>query len=89
MIAAGALLGDFEAEIDPADVKSLTADIRKALPELPQEATPTPLGTSAAVEAGRQLSLSDPVMALAEVRIELERTLRRLLLGLDMQHRLG
>jgi hypothetical protein len=54
------------------------AEISKALPELPQEATPTPLGTSAAVEAVRQLALSDPVMALAKLRIELERTLRRL-----------
>jgi hypothetical protein len=46
-------IGDFEAEIDPAEVKRLTAEISKALPELPQEATPTPLGTSAAVEAVR------------------------------------
>ena len=69
-------IGDFEAEIDPAEGKRLTAKISKALPELPQEATPTPLGPSAAVEAVRQLALSDPVMALAELRIELERTLR-------------
>jgi uncharacterized protein DUF4145 len=71
-------IGDFEAEIDPAEVKRLTADISKALPELQQEATPTPLGTSAAVEAVRQLAVSDPVLALAKLRIELERTLRRL-----------
>jgi hypothetical protein len=71
-------IGDFEAEIDPAEVKRLTADISKALPELQQEATPTPLGTSATGEAVRQLALSDPVLALAKLRIELERTLRRL-----------
>jgi hypothetical protein len=71
-------IGDFEAEIDPAEVKRLTADISKALPELKQEATPTPLGASAAVEAVRQLAVSDPVLALAKLRIELERTLRRL-----------
>ena len=71
-------IGDFEAEIDPAEVKRLTADISNALPELQQEATPTPLGISATVEAVRQLALSDPVMALAKLRIELERTLRRL-----------
>jgi Domain of unknown function (DUF4145) len=71
-------IGDFEAEIDPAEVKRLTADISKALPELQQEATPTRLGTSAAVEAVRQLAVSDPVLALAKLRIELERTLRRL-----------
>jgi Domain of unknown function (DUF4145) len=71
-------IGDFEAEIDPAEVKRLTADISKALPELQQETTPTPLGTSAAVEAVRQLAVSDPVLALAKLRIELERTLRRL-----------
>lgn len=71
-------IGDFEAEIDPAEVKRLTADISKALPELKQELTPTPLGASAAVEAVRQLAVSDPVLALAKLRIELERTLRRL-----------
>jgi hypothetical protein len=57
-------IGDFEAEIDPAEVKRLTADIRKALPELPQEATPTPPGTSAGVEAVKQLALSDRVWQL-------------------------
>jgi hypothetical protein len=71
-------IGDFEAEIDPAEVKRLTADISKALPELKQEPTPMPLGASAAVEAVRQLAVSDPVLALAKLRIELERTLRRL-----------
>jgi hypothetical protein len=71
-------IGDFEAEIDPAEVKRLTADISKALPELKQEPTPMPLGASAAVEAVSQLAVSDPVLALAKLRIELERTLRRL-----------
>jgi hypothetical protein len=71
-------IGDFEAEIDPAEVKRLTADISKALPELQQEATPSPLGASTSVDALRQLAGSDPVMALAKLRIELERTLRRL-----------
>jgi hypothetical protein len=71
-------IGDFEAEIDPAEVKRLTADISKALPELKQEPTPMPLGASAAVEAVRQLAVSDPVLALAKLRIELERILRRL-----------
>jgi hypothetical protein len=71
-------IGDFEAEIDPAEVKRLTADISRALPELKQEPTPTPLGASAAVEAVRQLAVSDPVLALAKLRIELERILRRL-----------
>lgn len=70
-------IGDFEAAIDPAEVKRLTADISNALPELQQEATPTPLGTSAAVESVRQLAVSEPVLALAKLRIELERTLRR------------
>ena len=71
-------IGDFEAEIDPAEVKRLTAGISKALPELKQEPTPTSLGASAAVEAVRQLAVSAPVLALAKLRIELERTLRRL-----------
>ena len=71
-------IGAFEAEIDPAEVKRLTADISKALPELQQEATATPLGISAAVEAVRQLAVGDPGIARAELRIELERTLRRL-----------
>ena len=71
-------IGDFEAAIDPAEVKRLTADISKALPELKQEATPTLLGASAVGEAVRQLAVSAPVLALAKLRIELERTLRRL-----------
>jgi hypothetical protein len=71
-------IGDFEAEIDPAEVKRLTADVSKALPELQQETTPPPLGASTSVDALRQLAGSDPVMALAKLRIELERTLRRL-----------
>jgi Domain of unknown function (DUF4145) len=71
-------IGDFEAEIDPAEVKRLTADLSKALPELNQEPTPMPLGASAAGEAVRQLAVSDPVLALAKLRIELEQTLRRL-----------
>src|SRR5262245_26762382 len=71
-------IGDFEAEINPAEVKRLSADISKALPELKQEAPPALLGASAAVEALRQLAVSDPVLALAKLRIELERTLRRL-----------
>jgi hypothetical protein len=71
-------IGDFEAEIDPTEVKRLTAGISKALPELQQEPTPTSLGASAAVEAVRQLAVSAPVLALAKLRIELERTLRRL-----------
>jgi Domain of unknown function (DUF4145) len=71
-------IGDFEAEIDPAEVKRLTADISKALPALKQEAIPTLLGASAAVEAVRQLATSDLVLALAKLRIELERTLHRL-----------
>jgi hypothetical protein len=71
-------IGDFEAEIDPAEVKRLTADISRALPELKQEPTPTPLGASAAGEAVRQLAVIDPVLALAKLRIELERILQRL-----------
>jgi hypothetical protein len=53
-------------------------ELSKALPELKQEATPTPLGASAAGEAVRQLAVGDPVLALAKLRIELEQTLRRL-----------
>ena len=60
---------EFHVAIPPA--------IREAL-GLQPEATPTPLGPSAAVEAVRQLPVSDPGMALAELRIELERMLRRL-----------
>ncbi len=70
-------LGDFESEIDPAEVKRLTTDVSKALPHLQQKTGTAPPLVSP-IDAIKELASTDPVIALAKLRIELERTLRRL-----------
>jgi hypothetical protein len=71
-------IGEFEAEIDPEEVKKLAEQVASKGPELesPRAATsevPTPI-----VAAILELAESDVVIALAKLRIELERTIQRL-----------
>ena len=70
-------IGEFEAEIEPEEVKRVAEQAEKSLPELSLEATLAPEvgATAAAIKA---LAESDPVIALAKLRIELESRLRRL-----------
>jgi len=70
-------IGEFEAEIDSAEVKRLTTDVNKALPEL-EGGTAVPPRERPIIDAARQLAVTDPVLSLAKLRIELERILRRL-----------
>ena len=67
--------GEFEAEIDPEEVKRVTAEVARQVPEL---ATPDTIEEHPAIAAIRELARTDVVIALAKLRIELESTLRRL-----------
>jgi len=67
----------------PSEQQSLNGDgvedlLSKALPELKQEPTLRRWGAPAAREAVRQLAVTNPILARAKLRIELERTLHRL-----------
>jgi hypothetical protein len=67
-------IGEFEAEIEPEEVKRVTASAEKSLPVT--EATP-PLVSEPGDEIKR-LAENDPIIALAKLRIEYETRLRRL-----------
>jgi len=69
--------GDFEAEIDPKEVQKIKteADKNDELKKSDEETRPE---IYAATESIRDLASSDPVIALAKVRIELEKVLNRL-----------
>jgi hypothetical protein len=67
--------GEFEAEIEPEEVKRVTASAEKSLPALAEE--PRPLVREPGDEIKR-LAENDPIIALAKLRIEFETRLRRL-----------
>ena len=69
--------GDFEAEIDPKEVQRIKEDVETKLPETeqPQEKTPEIENTVSSIV---QLVDSDPVIALAKLRIELEKIITKL-----------
>jgi hypothetical protein len=71
-------IGDFEAEIEPDEVKRVAQQVRESLPETASEMTTEPetRGVSSAIKT---LAESDLVVALAKLRIEIESRLRRLL----------
>jgi hypothetical protein len=70
--------GEFEAEIEPEEVKRITRRAEQSLPTTITEGT-TPPETDAVASGIRHLAESDFVVALAKLRIELESRLRRLL----------
>lgn len=75
-------IGEFEAEIEPQEVRRVAQQAEKSLPEPSPDATiPPEVGATAA--AIKALAETDPVIALAKLRIELESRLRRL------HHRVG
>lgn len=80
--------GDFEAEIDPKEVKRLreTAEAGLAQATAPPESVPEIRRTVAAI---LELGQEDKVLALAKLRIELEKILRRLgrALGIETTNR--
>jgi len=70
-------LGDFEAEIDPKEIQRIKENIETKLPdsEEPQEKPPEIENTVSSII---QLVETDPVIALAKLRIELEKVITRL-----------
>lgn len=69
--------GDFEAEIDSEEVKKIKANAEKNIESKPvaEENRPEIYATTDAI---KKLADSDPVIALAKIRIELEKVLGRL-----------
>lgn len=72
-------IGEFEAEIDSEEVKKVTEEVSSSLPEAPQDTQP-PSDEPIAIQAIRELAKTDRVIALAKLRIEIETTLRKLLI---------
>jgi len=69
--------GDFEAEIGSEEIKKLKLELEKAIVSKPDENVEQ-AEIFKTTDAIRKLAESDPVIALAKVRIELEKTLTRL-----------
>jgi len=69
--------GEFEAEIDPKEVQKIRDEIEGKLPEYRSVGTDLP-EIQSSINSIKQLVTSDPVIALAKLRIELEKVLNRL-----------
>ena len=69
--------GDFEAEIDPKEIQKIKAEAEKNV-EFKESDNEMGSEIYATTESIRELASSDPVIALAKVRIELEKVLNRL-----------
>lgn len=69
--------GEFEAEIGPKDVERLKETVEKHVPEMEVKNVPI-AGRTGAAQAISDLVVIDPVLALAKLRIELERVLSAL-----------
>jgi hypothetical protein len=78
--------GDFEAEIDPKEVKKIKSDANKYF-EIKEDEEDSRPAIYAAADSIRDLAASDPVIALAKLRIELEKLLSRLarINGIDLK----
>lgn len=70
--------GEFEAEIDSEEVRRVTGEVARQVPELETTDALTTAEEHPAIVAIRELAKTDSVIALAKLRIELESTLRRL-----------
>src|SRR5262245_53818915 len=80
--------GEFEADIETEEVLRVTQQVEESLP--PAKPTPTPPVDgleSETIVAIKSLAASDPVLALAKLRIELESRLRRLYQRASPQNR--
>jgi hypothetical protein len=71
-------IGEFEAEIDPEEVKNLAEEVSQKVPVIQTEETLLDEESGSVGETIRDLARNDPVVALAKLRIELERTTNRL-----------
>lgn len=77
--------GDFEAEIDIDEIKKLKSKTEKTLSEIQDDREEQP-EIYVASESIRKLSESDPVIALAKVRIELEKLLGQIARFSSIEH---
>jgi hypothetical protein len=68
--------GDFEAEIDPKEIEQIKAESERSVERFPDEREHRPriFDTTDSIQ---ELAESDPIIALAKVRIELEKALGR------------
>jgi hypothetical protein len=71
-------IGEFEAEIDPEEVKRVTEEVASKMLEVELPHTLVAGEEHPIVSAIRELAKTDSVIALAKLRIELEMRLRRL-----------
>jgi hypothetical protein len=71
-------IGEFEAEIDPAEVKRVAEEVASKVPQREDSVAPTTDDDHSAISAIRELAKTDSVVALAKLRVELESMLRRL-----------
>jgi hypothetical protein len=69
-------IGEFEAEIEPEEVKRVAKEAEESLPRPSSSGKPPAIDATAAAIEG--LADTDPPVALAKLRIELESRLRRL-----------
>jgi hypothetical protein len=69
--------GDFEAEIDIEEIRKIKSEAEKTLSETQEDRDEVP-EIFATSEAIRSLAETDPVIALAKIRIELEKVLGQL-----------
>ena len=71
--------GDFEAEIDPKEVRKIKEDVEAKMAERIgiEESTPSPVIINT-IDTISKLSQEDPVLALAKLRMELEKTINKL-----------
>jgi|SRR3989344_3721725 len=67
--------GDFEAEIEPAEVKKIESEVKK----LPEDDSPKPYEINDTTESILSVLDQDHVLALAKLRIELEKVLSKIL----------
>lgn len=70
--------GDFEAEIDPEEVSRIRDDVDIKLSEIQSTFIEPNLGIESTVEQIKYLCENDPVIALAKLRIEIEKVVTRL-----------
>ena len=70
--------GDFEAEIDPKEVRRVKEDVEAKMAEHDENAVPASPAIRSTVDAIASLSNDDPVLALAKLRIEIEKIVSKL-----------
>ena len=71
-------IGDFEAEIDPKEVKRIREEVSAQIKEPERDAPKQILEVENTTKSIRTLADTDPILALAKLRIELEKALNKL-----------